>query len=452
MNQSHLTLLDISLIFVYLLFIVFGFYVISRTKYRDDALQNKIFVLGFLFKIFAGIGFAIIYDFYYARQGDSFYYFWNASYMGEMLFSNPSAYFRMLFDMVTPANIHELSYNLTYFPRFNDTAIYAIHRYVSIFTILGLRNYYLTTICLSAFMFLLNWRSYLFFNELFPQYRKAIAVAILFIPSVVFWSSGIAKDTFTLSFALLFVVYFYRLVFQRRFRVFTILKLLFCIYIILSLKPYIFYALLTSGFVWLGFAHLHKIKNTVIRVFVLPLIILVVGFVGLWALSAVMQFVGGSYADFDAMLNKAVITQQDLKQDYYQGMSFDIGDFDASIEGALSVTPAAVIAGLFRPFIWESRSAVMLLSGLENLALLLLTLYVFIRIGFRRLFRELGENPFLIFCFVFSISMALGVGLSTSNFGALVRFKIPLIPFLAMALLIIIQNYKQGKAIDNMDS
>ncbi|MDD4748076.1 MAG: hypothetical protein PHW19_12435, partial [Salinivirgaceae bacterium] len=111
------------------------------------------------------------------------------------------------------------------------------------------------------------------------------------------------------------------------------------------------------------------------------------------------------------------------------------------------------------PFLYCTHSVLllfhifyMLLSGLENLALLLLTLYVFIRIGFRRLFRELGENPFLIFCFVFSISMALGVGLSTSNFGALVRFKIPLIPFLAMALLIIIQNYKQGKAIDNMDS
>jgi hypothetical protein len=292
-------------------------------------------------------------------------------------------------------------------------------------------------------MFILNWKAYRFFAELFPERRTLVAVAILFIPSVTFWSSGIVKDTFTYSFGLLFLVYFYKILFQHKWSVFNILWLLFSAYMVMSIKPYILYALIASGFVWFGFANLHRIRNRVIRVFVLPFMILTVGFGGVWTMNTVMQLVGGQYGNIDAMLQKAVIAQQDLKQEYYQGSAFDIGDYEATIEGALSVTPAAVVAGLYRPFLWESRSAVMLLSGLENLALLLLTLYVFFRVGFRQLFRSMGKNPFLIFCFVFSISIALGVGLSTSNFGALVRFKIPLIPFLFLGLMMVVRDFRE---------
>ena len=106
MNQSYLTPLDVSLLIIYLLVIYFVFYFIARAKYDADQAQKKIFIFSFLFKIFAVLGFAVIYDYYYSRQGDSFYYFWNASYMGEMLFSNSEAYFKMLFDQVTPENVH----------------------------------------------------------------------------------------------------------------------------------------------------------------------------------------------------------------------------------------------------------------------------------------------------------------------------------------------------------
>ena len=40
--------------------------------------------------------------------------------------------------------------------------------------------------------------------------------------------------------------------------------------------------------------------------------------------------------------DKAILTQQDLKQDYYQGSSFDIGEVDASIRGLLLKAPKSV--------------------------------------------------------------------------------------------------------------
>ncbi|MGI6320711.1 MAG: hypothetical protein ACOXZK_07105 [Bacteroidales bacterium] len=188
-------------------------------------------------------------------------------------------------------------------------------------------------------------------------------------------------------------------------------------------------------------------RNRILRVFVFPIIMLSLGFAGLYVFSTISSSVGGAYKDVDSMLSKATIAQQDLKQEYYKGSAFDIGDYDASIEGAMSVTPAAIVAGLYRPFVWEARSMVVMLSGMENFVLLVLTLYLLFVVGIKRVVSSVAKNPFLIFCLVFSLSMAMGIGLSTSNFGALVRFKIPLVPFFVMFLLFIREDYKKEKSL-----
>ncbi|HOG18999.1 MAG TPA: hypothetical protein PKW37_00960 [Salinivirgaceae bacterium] len=444
MEQNYLTPMYIVLIVIYLTVLFFAFYAMSIFK-RNEFGDNKLFMWGFVFKVAMGLGFGLIYDFYYQRSGDTFYYFANSCYLGDMLFTNTHAFFRMLFDTVTPENINTLSHTITYYPRFHDPQIYALHRYLSLFTVIGLKNYYLTTICVTAAMFLINWKVYKYLADIYPSMRKWIAVAILFIPSVTFWSSGITKDTFSFTFGLLFFIKFHAIMFRKKWNIWNILALLFSAYIVITIKPYILFAYIAAGFIWLGFDQIDKIKNKVLRVAVLPLTILLFGFVGMWALNYVMASVGGSYGSIESMLQKAAITQYDLKQEYYEGSSFDIGDFEPTIGGALSVMPAAAIAGLFRPFLWDSRSLVMILSALENTILLVLFLYVLFKVGARKTLKIIQENKFLIFCFIFALFMAIGVGLSTSNFGALVRFKIPITPFLFLGTVSIIITGKEKK-------
>ena len=52
------------------------------------------------------------------------------------------------------------------------------------------------------------------------------------------------------------------------------------------------------------------------------------------------------------------------------------------------------------------------------------------------------QNHLLTFSFFFSILFAYSVGLTTSNFGALVRYKIPCIPFF-IATLFIMKHLKK---------
>ena len=139
----------------------------------------------------------------------------------------------------------------------------------------------------------------------------------------------------------------------------------------------------------------------------------------------------------DKILNKAVVTQQDLKNERYQGNSFDIGDFDASLGSILQKAPVATVAALFRPYIWESKNAVMLISGLENLFFLAFTIYLLLKIKVAPIFSLVRRNPLLQFSVIFSLIFAFSVGLTTSNFGALVRLRIPLVPFYLSSLFVI---------------
>jgi hypothetical protein len=42
-----------------------------------------------------------------------------------------------------------------------------------------------------------------------------------------------------------------------------------------------------------------------------------------------------------------------LKRDYYGGNSFDIGTFDPTIQGIIGKAPKAIMAGVYRPYIWD---------------------------------------------------------------------------------------------------
>ena len=67
------------------------------------------------------------------------------------------------------------------------------------------------------------------------------------------------------------------------------------------------------------------------------------------------------------------------------------------------------------------------------------------KIGLLRFFRYIFKDPYLIFSLVFTLTLAFGVGLSTANFGALVRYKIPFAPFFASMFFIINWYVKKSK-------
>ena len=126
-----------------------------------------------------------------------------------------------------------------------------------------------------------------------------------------------------------------------------------------------------------------------------------------------------------------------------EGSAYSLGEFSPTIGGMLSKFPAAVVVTLFRPFIWEAKNVMALLSALEALVFLYFTVKLLIN-SRTKLFSLLGRDPNLVFCLVFALIFAFAVGISSYNFGALSRYKIPCLPFYG-AFLMICLNYREQK-------
>jgi hypothetical protein len=79
----------------------------------------------------------------------------------------------------------------------------------------------------------------------------------------------------------------------------------------------------------------------------------------------------------------------------------------------------------------------MVFSAIENFILIVFTLFTLIRVSPFAVLRTLIKEPFLFYCLIFSVLFAFGVGIAGTNFGAMVRYKTPLMPFFFSMIYII---------------
>lgn len=91
----------------------------------------------------------------------------------------------------------------------------------------------------------------------------------------------------------------------------------------------------------------------------------------------------------------------------------------------------------------------MLLSALESLFILLFTLFVLIKAGPGAFVKQIIFNPIVFLCMGYSIIFASLVGITSLNFGTLARYRVPVIPFYLMGLVLILYNTR-NKVNKNM--
>jgi len=188
-------------------------------------------------------------------------------------------------------------------------------------------------------------------------------------------------------------------------------------------------SLIPGMVLWINSAYLKKIKNPFLKTFIFPIFVLVFGFLGFYSFNNIAGQMG-VYGDVDSAILQAQVIQDDLlRSDQYGDNNYNIGKLDGSLVNLLSIAPVAIFTALFRPLFWEIGSPTMVISAFENTILLLVLLSFLIKTSPFRLFGKIISEPFLLYSLFFSIIFAFGVGIAGTNFGALVRYKIPLMPF-----------------------
>ena len=119
------------------------------------------------------------------------------------------------------------------------------------------------------------------------------------------------------------------------------------------------------------------------------------------------------------------------------GSSFEIGQIETSLTGLIEKAPLAFYTTYFRPHLWEADNAFMLFNALESFLLFVLVLYTVIR-RFRSINLYFKESILAKVILYYCIIMGILIGLTTFNFGTIVRYKATSMPFFCMMWFIIL--------------
>lgn len=415
----------------------------KKKRLSETLPQYNYFLIGLIVKFASVFAFLCIFIYYY-EGGDTLAYHEGAVAMRNLFYKSPLHYLDL---MVSPITWEKY---MNYFNAETCRPPTWMIKKESNFTVIRLASLvqlFLPNAILSANLIFARiaygalFKLYDMFCSFFPGREKVLAFAFLFTPSVSFWGSGIMKDTIALSSICWVIVLFYQLFIQKRgFTIPRVVGIIFCIWAIFTVKTYLLLALLPGLIIWFNFQRILSVKNPFVKFFVFP-VMLAGSFFGVISFYAANSELFGVYGA-DSVLNEAAKVQQDLtREEAYGSNSFDIGRFDPTPAGVISKIPAALFAGLFRPFITESGgSPTMILAGIENLILIFLFVVALIKTRIIGFFSFIFSNPLLILGFVFTLLLAFSIGLTSANFGALVRYKVPLVPF--MVTLILLNIYR----------
>lgn len=433
----------LSLVYIIVLYIYF-----ARKKRLNIALHNeyRYYLPGLWVKLAGALFFTLIY-FYYYPGGDTTGYFYSGVAMKRMLFIDPSEFIRQVImgdNSLRALATYSSERLIPYKYVFTDNRTFEVLRISSILAILTFNSYLVSAIIIASLSFFGIWAGYRTFVSYFPEISGQLAIAFLFMPSAIFWGSGIMKDTFTFSAVCAWVYAVDEVFFKRRNVMSRMVLVIICAVVMLEIKPYIFMVMLPATLLWLLYMRVVRIANILIRFILIPIMSLCLVALSVFALNRI-----GDLLDKFA-LDEAVKSIENIQGDMvnnvaYGDNKFDVGKFDGTWQGVVSKFPVATNAALFRPYLWESKSLVIALSGLENLFVLGLTIYVVLRAGPGFSLRCIVSNPLLLMSMTFAVLFAFAVGVSTPNFGALVRFKIPMVPFYISSLFIILFLHRERR-------
>ncbi len=421
------------------LFLIMFTYIrnMSNQLYPNKPLERKYFVSAFVLKCFGAIALGLIYQFYY-YGGDTFNYYENAMHLSRALTTEPSVGLQLLFGeagVYTPENLKYARYMYFY----SDAASYFVVRVAGFIGLITFNTYSGIALTFALISFSGIWSIYSVLIKEYPYLKKQLAYGCLFLPSIVFWGSGLMKDSLCLA-GLGWLFYgVYHLAILRKKIVRSSILIVLGGYLLASIKLYILLSILPAMMVWLAIYY-NKQLSMAIRIVAFPIILVLLSGIGYLIVVNLSQ--ESEKYSLEKLQETSRVTSHYLKRISDEGASYSLSaPFDGSIGSTIRLAPEAVIASFFRPAIFESRNIVMLMSGAENTIILVLFLLGLFRLALDKKVR-VQNHSLITFCIVFSTLFAIGIGLTTFNFGALARYKLPLLPFLTAT--VIVWNFKNS--------
>lgn len=403
----------------------------------------QFYLVHLYWKIILGFTFGFVYVLYY-QGGDTVAYWAGAKALNGLFWQSPSDYFTELLADTDGMRTPGYYTNQTGRPPswiYKESASFFVCKVASILGFFSFKSFFALNLLFSGVFSWVSWRFFRFVRSVLDMPTRNIALAILFIPTVGFWCSGIIKDTVVLAAIFMLVLSLFIIMDgTKKTTPGIILLFLFSSWTIIETRSFILISIFIPFLLIFAFRY-NKEKGVIIRLLTRFLGI-TISFIGI----ALYINYSGFLDEFSAekLLNDAEKIQKDFVQnDAYSGAKYDLGITDYSGLSMLKVAPNAIFVTLFRPFVWEYESFLMFLNGVENFFLMVLTVFAINRYRIKLLYKRTKElHQIFIFSLIFILILGYFVGFTSGLYGVLARLKAPVLPFFLLLLFSQIERKK----------
>ena len=430
MSSVLLVLFPISL----LLFILLG---IRKSSYFKNApFSSKSLQWAFVFKVISGLILISIYTFYYQDRSsaDVFKYFDDGKILYQSTQAHPIDFVKIMIGQDTP----ELSKNhlskMSYWYRSFDHGLRNDNRIVikfnALFCWITGGNYLVHALifCLLSFIGLFE------LGKLFYSISGSKIIsyfAAFLVPSTLFWTSGILKEALLIFAIGVFCSSMFHLL--QKFKISYFFCFLFSLYLLLSIKIYVLFALLPAAILWFTLTKTKDLKWRVISFFIFPLLVYVLPYFFFPQFNFLSLLIGKQH-DFINLANT-----------FHAGSTIKMEALDSNIWSLIAAIPKSLFQTISMPWPTQIKGVIYLMPFFENLLIFsMLTMLIFLRKKLNSM-----QIHFLWFGVLFTIILFSIIGLTTPVIGAIVRYKVPAMPFLFFILLSAIDFSKISKHKQN---
>lgn len=422
--------------------IAFAIFLIDRIPvFQHQKINTGTFKIIFLVKLVAGFLLYLIYTRYYTDRAtaDIFRYFDDADIMYQSLFTHPYDYLRMLtgYDSASPDLQHYYDAMRNWYNTdmvFNDTR--TMIRFSAFLKLFSLGTYYPHAVVM-CFLSLCGLTAlYRFFTSFIEGKELVLLVAVFLMPSTLIWTSGLIKEAFLIFSLGMLLNTLYNLIEKKEVTRRNFWQLIIFLCCLFFIKPYIIFLLVPCIASWM------LLKNNANTQF---LKVVAVYFVYGCLVVFTAEFLFGKRIP-KLLLDKQTEFFHVADRDHANSL-IQIPPLTNAYSSLIVNAPNAIKNVIFRPSLFEVKNPLILLAAIENLIItisLLFSLYFVFKSKFKI------ASYWVLIAFFFCMTIFVLTGLVTPILGAIVRYKVPALPFFLFVIISYLPEINLGNSISNL--
>lgn len=415
---------------------IWGTIIFSIAYNKSNNNLDKPHYKWYMRNVYANVGLGLMFGILYINLlggGDTEAYYMGTEVMSNLLLDSPGRFFDVYMNDYNPEQNYFYNIQTGYPPGWicREYESFLVIKILTPICLVALKSYWSMTIIISFIASQASWKLYLFVREYNFNDDGLLAFGVLLLPSVNFWCSGVSKDAIVFIATIYLVIHAFQIISEKRKAtlqnyIYAFVAALFIYYI----RSFILAAILLPMSFALSARFVKLLGGGENAVIFIRSFILILGL----AVGGRMLISSNNLLEQSSTLQQAAVIQDDFANNQsYGDKRYDIGTIEFTPIGLLRVTPFAVLAGVFKPNIWEVRSPTLLINGLESLMFIYFC-YLFFRRKPIYKWRKIRGHEFLIFCVIFVFIIAFMTGLTSGLYGVLVRLRAPLLPFFFILL------------------